>query len=277
MDINWIQLGIGFGAAVLVSLAARRAHSLSRSGAVAACLLGTVFFGLGGWPWALLLLTFFTTSTVLSHLFRKRKETLNEKYSKGSERDAAQVLANGGFAGLFVILNVIFPATPFFWLACAGALAAANADTWATELGVLSRSDPVLITSGKRVEKGTSGGISAFGTLIAFCGALGVGLVAAICWQWVSGLPDSVGLFLARWVGVGLAGLLGSLTDSLLGATVQAIYTCPHCQKETERHPLHSCGTPTTLIRGLNWLDNDWVNTSCTVMGGLAALLVALF
>jgi len=61
--------------------------------------------------------------------------------------------------------------------------------------------------------------------------------------------------------------LFGALFDSLLGATVQAIYYCPACQKETERYPSHSCGTETGQIRGWTWLSNDWVNFACGVFG----------
>jgi Raf kinase inhibitor-like YbhB/YbcL family protein len=68
-----------------------------------------------------------------------------------------------------------------------------------------------------------------------------------------------------------LAGLAGSLVDSLLGATWQAIYYCPACRKETERHPLHTCGTPITLLRGWRWLNNDWVNATCTTSAVLLA------
>jgi uncharacterized membrane protein len=81
---------------------------------------------------------------------------------------------------------------------------------------------------------------------------------------------------LAAFALVSLAGLAGSLLDSLLGATVQAIYTCPNCQKETERHPLHTCGAQTTLAHGWPWMDNDWVNGLCTLGGALVALLAAL-
>jgi uncharacterized membrane protein len=59
--------------------------------------------------------------------------------------------------------------------------------------------------------------------------------------------------------------------DSLLGAWVQVIYYCPACEKETERHPTHSCGTATMPLRGLPWLQNDWVNTACTLSGALIA------
>ena len=59
-------------------------------------------------------------------------------------------------------------------------MAAVNADTWATELGVLSRTPPRLITSGKVVERGTSGGVSLAGTLAALGGAAVIGLAAAL-------------------------------------------------------------------------------------------------
>jgi uncharacterized membrane protein len=71
-----------------------------------------------------------------------------------------------------------------------------------------------------------------------------------------------------------LAGLGGSLIDSALGATIQAVYFCPTCRKETERHPTHSCGAVTNQIRGLTWLDNDWVNGACTLGGVILTMLM---
>jgi len=272
-SIAWVQLGLGLGLAVIISLAAYAAGSLSRSGTLAAILLGTAVFGLGGLPWAVLLLGFFISSSLLSRLFRRRKQSVEEKFSKGSRRDAAQVAANGGIAGLLVLAQVIFPASPLPWLAAAAGLAAANADTWATELGVLSPLLPRLITTGKVVEKGTSGGITLFGTLAALGGAAFIALLAVLF------PPAGVMLPAVAVFGlVTLSGLLGSLIDSLLGATAQAIYTCPQCAKETERHPLHSCGTPTVPLRGWRWLNNDGVNAACTLSAaGAAALAAALF
>src|SRR5574341_2039050 len=96
-----MQLFIGLILAVLIAFAARRAHSLSRDGAFAAALVGTIIFGLGGWQWAVLLLTFFVSSSVLTRTFKSQKQGLNEKFSKGGERDASQVLGNGGLAAAF--------------------------------------------------------------------------------------------------------------------------------------------------------------------------------
>lgn len=272
------QFILGLTLAVVAAVLAYRVHFLNRSGALAAALLGTLVFGLGGSAWAVLLLAFFLTSSGLSRAFKRHKAGLNEKFSKGSRRDAWQVAANGGVSGLFVLLHVLFPSETWAWLGFAGSLAAANADTWATELGVLSRSQPILISTGRRVEAGTSGGISPAGTLAALTGSALIGLLGA--WLWNLAVPASgsatAGLFFARAGGITLAGLLGSLIDSYLGATIQTIYTCPACQKETERHPTHLCGTPTVFKRGLRWLDNDWVNILCTLSGGILAGLFAL-
>jgi uncharacterized protein (TIGR00297 family) len=259
-----MQLLIGFLLAIIIAYLAYRAHSLSISGAFAATIVGTVVFGLGGWQWAVLLLIFFITSSALSRLFKKRKQGLDEKFSKGHQRDAGQVFGNGGLATAFVLAHALYPESAVPWVGFAAALAAVNADTWATELGVLNPTPPRMITDlRKRVEKGTSGGISLFGT---FASLLGAAIIA---------LPAS--LMSGDWLLLPLitfAGLAGSLFDSLLGATVQAMYYCPTDKKETEKHPLHTCGTETVHIRGWMWLNNDWVNFVCGAFGATIALLV---
>jgi Raf kinase inhibitor-like YbhB/YbcL family protein/uncharacterized protein (TIGR00297 family) len=270
-----LKLFSGILLAVVISAAAYRARALSRSGALAATLLGTVIFGLGGLEWAVLLLGFFISSSVLSALFSRRKAGLNEKFSKGSRRDAGQVLANGGIAGLLVLFHLALPSSVWAWLVFAGSLAAVNADTWATELGVLSQSQPRLISNGRPVERGTSGGVTLLGSLWALTGAALIAVLAVIFWQ--GGISSGGWQAVAVQIGlISLAGLCGSMVDSFLGATVQAIYTCPTCNKETERHPLHSCGTPTTLKRGLAWLNNDWVNTACSFTGAVVILIFGL-
>ena len=97
--------------------------------------------------------------------------------------------------------------------------------------------------------------------VILLCGFLGVVLSGGGQWPIL--------------VVVSIAGLAGSLVDSLLGATLQAIYFCPLDQKETEKHPLHSCGTRTEQVRGLGWMNNDMVNFACSVVGAMVVLLLA--
>jgi uncharacterized protein (TIGR00297 family) len=263
-----MQILYGFLLAVIVAYLAYRAHSLNRSGAVGATIVGTVIFGLGGWSWAILLMVFFITSSGLSRAFKNRKRGLDEKFSKGHERDAGQVFGNGGLATFFAALHAFYPESILPWIGFAVSLAAVNADTWATELGVLNPTRPRMITNlGKRVEKGTSGGISLLGTIASLLGAAVIALPAVF-------LSPVGPLHLDSFFLISLAGLAGSLFDSFLGATVQAMFYCPKDEKETEKHPLHTCGTPTVHIRGWKWLDNDWVNFACSAFGVLAGFVL---
>jgi len=264
-----MQLPFGFLLAILIAYIAFRTHSLNKSGALAAMFTGTIIFGIGGWQWAILLLTFFITSSALSRAFKKRKQGLDEKFSKGHERDSGQVFGNGGIATIFAALHFFFPNELWPWLGFAAALAAVNADTWGTELGVLNPNPPRMITNlTKVVEKGTSGGISLIGTLASLAGAALIGILAAFLYP----ATDSISIGII----VTLAGLAGALFDSFLGATVQAMYYCPTDKKETEKYPIHTCGTPTVHIRGWKWLDNDWVNFSCGTFGVVMALITSV-
>ena len=160
-----------------------------------------------------------------------------------------------------------------------GALAEATADTWATEIGVLSSAPPRLVTTGKQVEAGTSGGLTALGS---GCGRAGRGdhghsrgqpgpdsPVALYGGERPCGMDIS---FLAALAG----GTAGMLADSLLGATLQASYFCPQCNKPTESR-MHRCGTPTRLVRGLRWITNDVVNLAGTLVGAIVGLAVVIF
>jgi uncharacterized protein (TIGR00297 family) len=277
-----MQLFIGFLLACLIGYLAYQRQSLSASGMLGAIFTGTVIFGLGGLSWGLLLIAFFVSSSALSHYKAGLKEALAEKFSKGSRRDLAQTLANGGAGAVFVIASTLWP-HPVWWAAFIGAMATVNADTWATELGVLNKSKPRLVTSLQEVEVGTSGGISRTGTVAALAGAGLIGFIATAFTLLGTGSVVTPG---SRWetyavlaltvlVVATLSGLLGSLFDSWLGATVQSIYYCATCEKETERHPLHKCGQPTRPLRGWRWLDNDWVNFLSSAAG--AALAAALW
>ena len=264
-----MQLICGIILAIIISYLAYRAHSLNKSGALTATLIGTVIFGIGGWQWAILLLTFFITSSALSRAFRNRKQALREKYSKGHERDAGQVLGNGAMAALFAGFHAFYPESMIPWIGFAASLAAVNADTWATELGVLNPTPPHLITDlRKRVEKGTSGGISLWGTGASLLGSSVIALLAVLL------SPNENTLTTDHFLLITASGLSGSLFDSFLGATVQAMYYCPTDKKETEKHPLHTCGTETVHLRGWKWLNNDWVNFACGAFGSLLALLL---
>ena len=238
--------------------------ALNLSGALAAWFVGAITFGFGGRQAAGLLIAFFISSSALSRLAGSRKAKLVADFAKGGRRDWGQVIANGGWAGVLALASSMDE--NLLWLAAlVGSLAAVNADTWATELGVLSKRRPRLITTWRPVRAGVSGGVTLEGLLASLAGA---GLIAVLGAWWL----DSAVLAGAGLVG----GFTGSLVDSLLGASMQAMYTCPSCHKETERHPAHICGTPTQAIRGWPWLNNDGVNFIAAGAGAAVAALVVI-
>ncbi len=267
-------LAAGLVLSAVVAALAYRARSLTAGGVLGAILTGTATFGIGGPVWGLLLIAFFASSSLLSRYGARSaaKQQAAAAFAKGGRRDLGQALANGGIpAALAVVSAAASPAwTPLLFAAYVGALAAVTADTWGTELGVLSTRPPRLVTTGRTVIAGTSGAVSGLGALAALLGALFIGGVAwvlgGVGQAWGAGALPLDGLVLVLAAGVG--GLLGAFADSFLGATVQAVYWCPACGKETERL-VHTCGTRTRLLRGRLWVDNETVNLACAAVGAL--------
>jgi uncharacterized membrane protein len=136
-------------------------------------------------------------------------------------------------------------------------------------LGVLSTTPPRLVTTGRTVMTGTSGAVSGLGLGAAMLGALFIGLCAWALAAGQAALADWILLVPAALAG----GLLGAYADSFLGATVQAMYWCPTCRKETERR-VHACGTPTVPQRGRPWVDNEVVNLASAGVGALGGAVV---
>lgn len=247
--------------AVFVAFLARRLRTLSKGGAVASAIVGTLAIA-AGWSWGILLLTLFVSGSGLSKLGERRKSELVRRIvEKGGERDARQVLANGGIYAVAAAGSVVFP-SPIWYALGAGALAASAADTWATEVGTLIGGAPISISSAKRVPPGTSGAVTLPGTVAGIGGAL---FIAA-------------GATLANWpvpfTAVAVGGIAGALTDSLLGAWIQDRRWCDLCAEPTERI-VHSCGTRTRRAGGVAGFDNDAVNAVCSGVGALITLLLS--
>ena len=247
-------------AAALVALLARRAGSLSSSGALSATIVGALAVA-AGWSWGALLVAYFITSSLVSRLGAERKARRTASVvEKGGARDAVQVLANGG---LFAALGILSVVRPLAATAAVGALAAATADTWATEIGTLLDATPRSLRTFRVVPPGTSGGMSAAGTAALVGGAVAIALAARALHLPVTAL------------GVILGGVAGAMADSVLGITVQERRWCPRCERATERR-VHDCGADTVHVGGVRQVDNDVVNLSATAIGAGVATLVAV-
>jgi len=247
-----MSIGLALITAVAIALAALFARALSPGGAIAAALVGTAVLSGTGWAGGLALGGFFLGGTLVS---RSLSDPSVEQFdAKGTRRDAGQVLANGGPAAIGALLG-----SPGMVVA---SLAAAAADTWATSLGATSSRPPRLITTGRPVPPGTSGALSWPGTAGGLLGAATVGAVAALAFA-------SPKLFSVA-LGVGLGGML---LDSLLGAAIQARFSCPTCGVLCER-PVHRCGTRAVHVYGWRWCSNDMVNALATSAAGIAGALL---
>ncbi len=253
---------IGGSLAGAVAAHAFRHGRLTLGGAYAAFAVGTAAVT-GGIGWGVALVVFFFSSTMLSEW---RAETKRERsydvLPTAVSRDAWQVLANGG----------LFAAAALAWSADHsmavglfgfGALATATADTWATEIGMALHDAPRHILTGRRVEPGTSGGVSAFGLGAAVAGAFLIGLLAVVAYTTPFDLP--------RLEAVLVGGLAGAIADSLLGALWQSRRWCEICQKWTERR-VHTCGYRSRHTKGFRWMNNDVVNLLASAIGGLVAV-----
>jgi uncharacterized protein (TIGR00297 family) len=263
---------LGLALSVAIGALAYWRRSLTVSGWLGAVITGTLTFGFGGWPWGLTLITFFSTSSMLSHYKEALKERrAAEKFSKGGRRDLWQTLANGGIGAVLALLYGLIGEPSWLLAAFLGVMATVTADTWATELGVLSPHKPRLITTSRPVEPGTSGGVTLLGTSASAAGSLIIGL-AMVCFFVVGEALAGRPLIFPWWMVLAAlpGGILGSLFDSLLGATVQAIYRYPD-GRETER-TVGRDGTPNTFVRGWPWLNNDMVNLLSSLFGGLVAV-----
>ena len=252
---------LGFAASAGIAFAARRAQSLSTSGALAATVGGTVSM-MAGWPWGGFLVVWFLYASLLSRVGHRRKAQRTDGIvAKGGRRDAGQVFANGGIYFLLATIAVVMPHwAPTVSVVAAAALVAAGADTSATEGGTWWRGTPFSLRTWSRVQPGTSGAVSAVGSVALVVAALLLGGVAVII-----GLIPAGALWLTA-----ASGVVGAFTDTVLGATTQSRRHCDHCREATEQ-PVHRCGTPTRADGGWAWMTNDVVNLFCTLAAAFTA------
>ncbi|MEH7379953.1 DUF92 domain-containing protein [Bacillus sp. JJ1533] len=260
-----INLTIQVLASIGVAVAGYRVKSLTFSGAV-----GTIFVGSAvsigfGYRGLLVLGAFFASSSLWSKMKAGNKDSLKNKVAKGEQRDIIQVFANGGIAAFAGLLFAWTDSIIWLYLFI-GSIAAANADTWASEIGTLSKKRPILLTKMKRVDAGTSGAVSWLGTIAGFLGSLFISVISFVVW------PELSVLLL---VGLTFVGFCGNVIDTIMGATLQVVYRCSSCGMETEKR-VH-CGQETAYFKGLRFCNNDAVNLiSILLASGLGTYFLSL-
>jgi uncharacterized protein (TIGR00297 family) len=262
---NVEQVVAGFAFALAIAAGSLALRMLTLKGAGAQFFLGWLLFALGAWQWTVPILVFFLTASALTKYALRKRGGEERTIASHDIRNAWQVLANGGMAGLLAVLWYC-TGSELLYMAYLGGVASVAADTWGTEIGITSRSAPRLITTWNSVDPGRSGAISLRGMT---AGAIGSAVVSASSIPWLAG--ETVGIALTSLV---LGGTLGSVVDSYLGAAVQAQHVCSCCGRVTDQ--VNHCGHPTRLFRGVSWIGNDLVNLACSVTGSAAAVVLFL-
>jgi uncharacterized protein (TIGR00297 family) len=248
---------------IVAALVGNRFHMLTKLGAIGTILVGLavmVGFDIKG---LILLGAFFISSSFWSAYKKEKKKEVEDKLEKSAGRDIVQIFANGGVAAVAGILY--YSHQDFFFLAMfISSIAAANSDTWASELGVLSKSKPFLLLSFKETDPGTSGAVSPLGLFASLAGAFIISVLGVFLFQ-----LSVTFILLFTFIG-----FLGSLIDTILGALVQRTYRCNVCGLETEKK-IH-CNTETIHAKGSVWISNDTVNLLSILLASLVGGFVVM-
>lgn len=244
---------IGVLISMLMSYIAMRKRFLKLRGSIIAIVIGSIVAMTGLENFALLLL-FFCSSSILTKLKGEYKASLGLKDASG--RSVGQVFGVGTPIAIYALLSLF---NTQFRTAMLAAIAVANADTWASEVGIALGGEPRMLTKPwRRVKRGESGGITLVGTAASIAGSMTIALSALILAK----------VSLEEFVVIFVVGYLGELFDGFIGATLQARYVCDGVVVE---EPL--CESP-RLVRGVGWMTNEMVNlTTGLLMGALALIL----
>lgn len=218
----------------MLTIRALKRGSLDRSGALSALLVGFVLT-MANYSFFSALLAFFISSSRLTRWGGAQKRKIDAEYKEGGQRNWVQVFCNGGVPTELALLYMIevgpgeIPidfskqySASWMCLSLLGALACSSGDTWASEVGpVLSQSQPRLITTWKEVPAGTNGGVTPVGLVASFLGGFTVGVAYFLTQLLLVSDLHTAGPQWPIMVYGGVAGLLGSMLDSYLGAHMQ--------------------------------------------------------
>lgn len=230
--------GVGLALNLAFAAAAFAARAIDFSGLVAGVLLGTVIYAFLGLRGFLVLAAFLVLGAASTRLGWAAKAALRLAQEAGGRRSARHAVANAGVPATLAVFAATTPWAQALQAGFVAAFASAASDTLESELGQLWGRRTVLVTTFEPVPRGSDGAVSLEGTLAGVAGAAALAVLG-----WALGFYGPGGIVI-----VTLAGFLGSVADSLLGAALER--------------------------RGL--LDNEAVNFLSTLAGALVAVGLTL-
>jgi uncharacterized protein (TIGR00297 family) len=262
--MDWM---IGFGLSIGIAGLAYLKKSLTLSGMVAALFFGTLIYVFGQFLVWSALIAFFISSSLLTKLHEKKDQEGINVDKKG--RNYIQVISNALVATIFLIIYTQSNQA-IFLIASVVSIATSNADTWASEIGILSKGKTFSILNFKIMEKGSSGAVSVLGLLASALGAFFIGLIFTIVYAVV--VEFNIILLLTYGMIITFGGFLGAVLDSYLGLLIQAKYKGEKTGflSEIKKIP----GEQAILISGLTFITNDAVNLLSGLFSSIVTILL---
>jgi uncharacterized membrane protein len=233
-------------------------------GALLASCIGALFYVYGGWGGIAFVVGCYAVMISVSLIGKLLKNDLSSVVKKTKGKDLIEILANGAGSLLALILYAC-TAAPAFYVMALISLSAGFVDSLASDVGTLSRQKPYDIFHRRTVTKGMSGGVTWLGTLASLLGAV----VFAAATVLLCKFP----LYATAPIAAITFG--GCITDTALGALLQAKYRCSVCGADTERE--EHCESPTVQVGGVSFLNNDTVNLLSGAVVFLLSFTVFLF
>ncbi|MDD2532952.1 MAG: DUF92 domain-containing protein [Candidatus Methanomethylophilaceae archaeon] len=197
-----------------LSTVAVRVKLLTPSGAVTALAVGLVLGIAGSIYWLIAVLAFAVIGFMVTKLNLSEKKMKGLQEGRSGERTGKNVLGVALPGCMFALIN-LYSGDKYYFILSVGfiaTIAVAAADTVASELGTKDK-NVWMITTFERVLPGTDGGISLLGTLLSLMGSA---VAVLLGWTVIFGLSFDALMIIPL-----LAGFIGCLLDSLLGATLE--------------------------------------------------------
>ena len=189
---------------------------MTKNGWISAGILGTILWGCLSWQGWISIVIYLLLGSLVTKIGYKFKKERGIEEKRGGKRGAENVwgsAATGLFFAMMTKLNVAN--LVFFKIGFAASFSAKLADTFGSEIGKRFGGKTYLITSFKKVERGTEGGISLEGTLASFLGAIFMSFVM---------FSLSIISNKYQFIIVSISGFLATISESIIGAKFQNKY-----------------------------------------------------
>lgn len=246
LSYNYFSIGLllYLFIAMIILLIAYKTKSISLDGMVAAILTAMVLYALGGPYLGVGLLTFFILGSIISKIKNDSKKEGEKIQEHSAARNWVQVLSNSLPASILMWLSLLLPEQQSILLLLSfGVFSAAAADTFSSEIGMLSTGKVYDIITFKPVKNGVSGGVTIIGLMAGLLGSFLLSLLAIKLFSWHDILFITI------------LGFIGSIIDSVLGSILQRKYV--NALGHYQDVPYQEGDKP---VGGVTWISNNEVN-----------------